>query len=140
MATHKTDSNDQESAFRRPRLHGELLATSLLAILRDWNAHGYQLGKRLGDLGLPPFDSGTIYRTLRQLEQDGLISSFWDLSASGPARRRYSITKAGETFLSTWIDVLQRYQRLLQSAAAERRQVLEDDEAGADDDRTQEPL
>ena len=72
MATRTADSNDQEGTFRRPRLHGELLATSLLAILRDWNAHGYQLAKRLGDLGLPPFDSGTIYRTLRQLEQDVL--------------------------------------------------------------------
>ena len=133
MATRNADSNEQEGRFRgRPRLHGELLATSLLAMLRDWNAHGYQLAKRLGGLGLPPFDSGTIYRTLRQLEQDGLISSLWDMSASGPARRRYSITKAGETFLSTWIDVLQRYQRLLQSATAERRRALEGEDSGAE--------
>ena len=131
MANNNTDSNEQEGRFRaKPRLHGEFLATSLLAMLRDWNAHGYQLAKRLGDLGLPPFDSGTIYRTLRQLEQDGLISSFWDLSASGPARRRYSITKAGETFLSTWIDVLQRVQGLFQSASAAQRAKLDEKEEG----------
>ena len=110
----KTDSG----GAKEPRLHGELLSTSILAALRDWNAHGYELGKRLENAGLPPFDSGTIYRTLRQLEQTGLISSFWDTSASGPARRMYSLNKAGELFLSGWIDVLQKYQAFLQNAAA----------------------
>jgi len=96
------------------RLHGELLATSLLAMLRDWNAHGYQLAKRLTDLGLPAFDSATIYRTLRQLEEAGLISSFWDMSESGPARRKYALTQTGETFLAAWNDVFDRYRSLLQ--------------------------
>jgi poly-beta-hydroxybutyrate-responsive repressor len=118
-------SNESTGKAKSPRLHGELLATSLLAILRDGNAHGYQLAKRLGELGLPPFDSGTIYRTLRQLEQDGLISSLWDMSESGPARRRYSLAKAGETFLTGWIDVLQRYQRLFQTASERQREALD---------------
>ena len=108
------------------RLHGEMLSTSILAMLRDWNAHGYQLSKRLTESGLPPFDSGTIYRTLRQLEQDGLISSLWDTSASGPARRMYSLTKTGETMLSTWIDVLQKYQQFLGIAAAGQKAKLEE--------------
>ena len=42
------------------------------------------------------------------------MSSFWDTSESGPARRMYSLTKAGELFLSSWIDVLGRYQAVLQ--------------------------
>ncbi len=125
MATSPDTNSNGQGRSRQPRLHGELLATSLLSLLRDWNAHGYELGKRLGDLGLPPFDSGTIYRTLRGLEQDGMISSLWDMSASGPARRRYSITKAGETFLTGWIDVLSRYQGILQSASEAQRQKLE---------------
>ncbi len=123
-------NQSQESGpFQEPRLHGELLATSLLAFLRGWNAHGYQLAKRLGDAGLPPFDVGTIYRTLRQLERSGLVSSFWDMSASGPARRMYSLTQAGEAFLGAWTDILQSYQRLFQSALmgsrAEERQANE---------------
>jgi poly-beta-hydroxybutyrate-responsive repressor len=68
----------------------------------------------LAEAGLPAFDSGTVYRTLRQLERTGLVSSFWDTSESGPARRMYSLTKAGELFLSSWIDVLGRYQAVLQ--------------------------
>jgi poly-beta-hydroxybutyrate-responsive repressor len=124
-------SGNGSGRTKEPRLHGELLSTSLLAILRDWNAHGYELGKRLADVGLPPFDSGTIYRTLRQLEQDGFISSFWDMSPSGPARRMYSITRAGETFLSSWIDVLQRYQNLLQSAAERQRGKISGEQAAS---------
>jgi poly-beta-hydroxybutyrate-responsive repressor len=102
-----------------PRLHGDLLTGSLLAFLRNVDAHGYQLKQRLEDAGLPAFDSGTIYRTLRQLERSGLVSSFWDMSPSGPARRMYSLTKAGEAFLSTWIDVLQHYEKIMQSALKE---------------------
>ena len=59
------------------------------------------------------FDSGTVYRSLRQLEKTGLVSSFWDTSESGPARRMYSLTKAGDLFLSSWIDVLGKYQAVL---------------------------
>src|SRR2546427_8137529 len=99
-----------------PRLHGDLLSSSLLAYLRRWNAYGYQLVQELGKAGLLGFDSTTVYRTLRQLERAGLVSSFWDTSESGPARRRYSLTKAGETFLDLWYEMFGRYQEVLQSA------------------------
>ena len=39
---HETDA-DGENSHRRPRLHGDLLASSLLAFLRNWPAYGYQL-------------------------------------------------------------------------------------------------
>ena len=101
---------------QKPRLHGEMLSTSLLAFLKGWNAYGYQLAQRLAQAGLPESDSGTVYRTLRQLEKSGMVSSFWDTSESGPARRMYTLTKAGELFLSGWVDVLQNYQNILHSA------------------------
>jgi poly-beta-hydroxybutyrate-responsive repressor len=99
-----------------PRLTGDLLTSSLLSFLRQWNAYGYQLVQELAKAGLPGFDSTTVYRTLRQLERAGLVSSFWDTSESGPARRRYSLTKAGETFLDLWYEMFGRYQKVLQSA------------------------
>lgn len=105
------DSAPQDTPFR---MHGDLLTTTLLAFLRNWNAYGYQLAQQLAEAGLPAFDSGTVYRTLRQLERTGLVSSFWDTSESGPARRMYSLTKAGDLFLSSWIDVLGKYQAVLQ--------------------------
>jgi len=116
------------------RLHGDLLTTTLLAFLRNWNAYGYQLAQQLQQAGLPSFDSGTVYRTLRQLERAGLVSSFWDTSESGPARRMYSLTKAGDIFLSSWIDVLGRYQAVL-------RKTIEglEPQAGTVDDEPEEP-
>jgi poly-beta-hydroxybutyrate-responsive repressor len=99
-----------------PRLHGDLLSSSLLAYLRRWNAYGYQLVQELSKAGLASFDSTTVYRTLRQLERAGLVSSFWDTSESGPARRMYALTKAGEAVLDVWLDLFGRYQKVLHSA------------------------
>ncbi len=101
-----------------PRLHGEMLATSLLAFLRGCNAYGYQLSQQLNEAGLPRSDSGTVYRALRQLEQGGFVSSFWDTSDQGPARRMYSLTSAGELFLRAWIDALDHYHQVLTGALA----------------------
>jgi poly-beta-hydroxybutyrate-responsive repressor len=105
-----------DSPAAQMRLHGELLSTSLLAFLKNWNAYGYQLSQRLAEAGMPDCDSGTVYRTLRNLEKSGLVDSFWDTSESGPARRMYSMTKAGEMFLEAWIQALQNYQAVLRQA------------------------
>jgi poly-beta-hydroxybutyrate-responsive repressor len=113
------------------RLHGDLLSTTLLAYLRGWNAYGYQLSQQLNAAGLPAFDSGTVYRTLRQLEKTGLVSSFWDTSESGPARRMYSLTQAGDLFLSGWIDVLSNYQKVLRDALGRMDPQLLDENGAA---------
>lgn len=110
------NSSEGEAPDVKPRLHGELLSTSLLAFLKGWNAYGYQLSQRLVDAGMPEFDSATVYRALRQLEKTGMVSSFWDTSESGPARRMYSLTRTGELFLTGWVQVLQNYQSILQKA------------------------
>lgn len=128
MAQRSTEDDPQDV---RPRLHGELLSTSLLAFLKNWNAYGYQLAQRLTEAGMPDFDSATVYRTLRQLEKTGMVSSFWDTSESGPARRMYSLTRAGELFLNGWMDVLQNYQTVLQKAIAGLQPTGDDPEAGA---------
>ena len=112
----KTRTNRPSPFSLAPRLHGDLLSSSLLAFLRRWNAYGYQLVQELGKSGLAQFDSTTVYRTLRQLERAGLVSSFWDMSESGPARRMYALTKAGEAFLDVWMEMFTRYQKVLNSA------------------------
>jgi poly-beta-hydroxybutyrate-responsive repressor len=108
-----TPENGTKAATAAPRLHGDLLSTTLLAFLKSANAYGYQLTQLLTEAGLPAFDSGTVYRTLRQLEKEGLVSSFWDTSETGPARRMYSLTEGGATFLDVWLDALKKYQSVL---------------------------
>ena len=113
--TETEKSGDASGNGKAPFQPRDLLSSSLLAFLRRWNAYGYQLVQELAKAGVPHFDSTTVYRTLRQLERAGLVSSFWDTSESGPARRMYSLTKAGEVSLNLWMDIFGRYQRILYS-------------------------
>jgi len=136
---HEAGDADGENSRRQPRLHGDLLASSLLAFLRNWPAYGYQLVRELSNAGLPAFDSATVYRTLRQLERTGMVSSFWDTTESGPARRMYSLTKTGETFLNLWLDVLSHYQNILQSTLSSYDNRQKRGKSGGDRPATEEP-
>jgi PadR family transcriptional regulator, regulatory protein PadR len=69
--------------------------------------------ERVATFGLAAMNPGTFYRTLRQMEKEGMVRSSWDTSETGPARRMYSITEAGETYLKYWADSLNQYQRLM---------------------------
>lgn len=85
----------------------------LLLMLREWSSYGYELMEKMTAFGLAAMNPGTVYRTLRQMEKDGIISSNWDTSTAGPARRVYSITEAGETYLKYWADSLDHYQKMM---------------------------
>jgi poly-beta-hydroxybutyrate-responsive repressor len=95
------------------RLPKNFLASWLLLLLRNWSAHGYQLIQTLMVMGLGAVDPATVYRTLRQLENEGLISSVWDPQDSGAARRMYTLTAAGEEYLELWAHQLEQYQNVL---------------------------
>jgi len=82
---------DQEAAA----LPKSFLRPCLLLLLREQPTHGYELLERLQPLGLAGDDPGGLYRALRALERDGLVSSAWEPSRSGPARRIYQLTRAG---------------------------------------------
>ncbi len=79
-----------------------------LVILRTEPSHGYKLMKRLGELGFDQTNLRTIYRTLRQMEDEGLCKSEWETPEGGPARRIYSVTDAGEEYLAAWAEGCKR--------------------------------
>ena len=85
----------------------------LLLMLREWNSYGYELMEKMAKFGLSTMNAGTFYRTLRQMEKDGMVSSSWDTSEGGPARRMYSITDAGENYLKFWATSLEQYQNMM---------------------------
>ena len=75
---------------------------AILLLLREHPAHGYDLLERLPELtGEARIEMGNLYRLLRGLEEEGLVSSEWDDSSPGPAKRRYAITPAGEPCSTT---------------------------------------
>ena len=84
---------------------------ALLLLLRERPAHGYDLMERLPELtGDERVEMGNLYRLLRALEEEGLVSSEWDATSPGPAKRRYAITETGTQLLDQWVDALRRSQ------------------------------
>ncbi len=73
-------------------------------------AHGYQLAGELPDhaIGETIIDRGALYRTLRQMEASAYVTSDWDISGAGPARRLYRLTPAGEEYLRHWTILIER--------------------------------
>jgi PadR family transcriptional regulator, regulatory protein PadR len=67
----------------------------LLLLLREGEAHGYELAESVSVFGFDHSDPGALYRALRRLEKDGLVTSSWQPSESGPRRRVYALTGAG---------------------------------------------
>jgi PadR family transcriptional regulator, regulatory protein PadR len=85
----------------------------ILLLLSRMSLHGYELSQKLQTFGFKTIDQGNLYRLLRQLEKEELVSSEWDTNGSGPAKRRYSITKAGITYLKGYANQLESYQSML---------------------------
>jgi poly-beta-hydroxybutyrate-responsive repressor len=85
----------------------------VLLMLREWSSYGYELMEKMAAFGLAAMNPGTFYRTLRQMEKQGMVSSSWDTSEAGPARRIYKITEAGEAYLKFWAQSLDQYQKMM---------------------------
>ena len=83
----------------------------ILLTLREWNSYGYELMKRAATFGFEAMNPGTMYRTLREMEENGVVKSKWETTKDGPARRVYSITDAGEAYLQFWAKALEQYRR-----------------------------
>jgi PadR family transcriptional regulator PadR len=86
------------------------LVPVVLVILKECTTYGYGLMERTLQLGFEAMNPGTLYRTLRKMEQDGLCDSEWQTTSAGPARRMYSITDYGEAYLDLWAKSLEQYQ------------------------------
>ena len=94
-----------------------LLVPYLLFALSFYRAHGYVLQQWLRALGFFGVDLTTLYRTLRQMERQGLVSSAWDAEQQGPARRVYTLTDVGRLMLESWAAALGPYRLMLEQFA-----------------------
>lgn len=99
---------------RRRRSVMSFLQPCLLVMLHRSEDHGYNLLNGLDEFGINPNskDPSLIYRALRELEEQGMVTSTWDPESSlGPQRRVYQITSEGEDFLAGWINDLHRTRK-----------------------------
>ena len=94
----------------RPR---NWLTPVALVLLREESSYGYELMERLEEFGFEQIRAGTLYRTLRRMEQEGLCKSEWETPQGAPARRMYSITEDGESYLAAWAEACKQYQNVM---------------------------
>ena len=109
------EESKKESKGPKVSPTGDMLTAHLLALLNGWSAYGYELAQRLEEAGLGHYNKGSIYRILRQMEDSGLVSSSWDTSKDGPARRIYDMTDAGSMFLKNWMVMAEMHRNFLVS-------------------------
>lgn len=89
---------------------------SLLLALREGRArYGYDLLTTIQEYGFvqgkaPP---GMVYRHLRQLEEEGLVTSSWQTEDAGPAKRIYEITADGLDALTGWTEFMEQQAQSL---------------------------
>jgi DNA-binding PadR family transcriptional regulator len=98
---------------------GRWLEPFLLRLLADGELHGSALIDDLDGLCLAPdgVDVGMAYRTLRELEGDGLVVSTW-VTDDGPPRRTYRLTVEGRASLAEWVAVMRERARLIDAFLA----------------------
>lgn len=86
-----------------------------LLLLMDKPSHGYDLLNELAKLcPEEDLDPASLYKNLRRMEEDGLVTSDWDTGNPGPARRVYKVTELGQEVLQGWSFAIKRNKEILE--------------------------
>jgi len=119
-----------------PQIRGFTEPCILLA-LWDGPAHGYRLIHSIQELGVSAasIDTSNIYRTLRLMEDEGLVASNWATEGSGPARRVYEITDVGRDALRVWSEALRQTKNDLQQFLEAHARLTTQGEHGSEQAR-----
>ena len=72
--------------------------TIILKLLMDGDKYGYEISKLIhtNSSGEYELKEATMYSSLKRLEVDGSITSYWGDETQGGRRRYYRITKRGK--------------------------------------------
>jgi PadR family transcriptional regulator PadR len=107
------------------------LKPCLLLLLAEGPSHGYELLEQVRRMGIKGAEPGGLYRYLRAMEKEEMVSSWWEPSQAGPARRTYVLTEKGRRGLNEsvqslrdvreiLVSLLDRYDTLQPTASASR--------------------
>ena len=71
--------------------------TIILKLLMDGDKYGYEISKLIQTNSSSEYElkEATMYSSLKRLEADGSITSYWGDETQGGRRRYYRITKKG---------------------------------------------
>lgn len=105
-------TNGRDTSSGLPRHY---LKPCLLLLLSEGSSHGYDLLDQVRSLGIRGAEPGGLYRYLRAMEKEELVSSWWEPSQAGPARRTYVLTDKGKKALDASISSLREVREILVS-------------------------
>ncbi len=77
--------------------------TIILNLLSDGDKYGYEITKLIHEKSdqLYLLKEATMYSSLKRLEHDGCITSYWGDKTQGGRRKYYSITPKGQELYAT---------------------------------------
>lgn len=107
-----------------------MLRPAILTILSDkvQGLHGYAVEQELQTLKFfrdqPPDYTG-LYRLLKRMESEELLSSTKSDSEAGPSKRVYRLTDHGRRCLARWLNSLTRYQEMLEDLLTRAKESVE---------------
>lgn len=91
------------------------LKPCLLLLLAEGPSHGYELLEQVRRMGIKGAEPGGLYRYLRAMEKEEMVSSWWEPSQAGPARRTYVLTEKGRRGLNESVQSLREVREILVS-------------------------
>jgi PadR family transcriptional regulator PadR len=101
-----------------------LLPYCVLALLRDGERYGFELVRTLSGMDGMVTGEGTVYPLLTRLRKNGLVTTSWQESPSGPPRRYYRLTSAGSRalgeFAGEWERLRNSVDGILAAAGREK--------------------
>jgi DNA-binding PadR family transcriptional regulator len=105
---------------------GRWVEPFVLLLVAQGPTYGYQIIGRLDELGVAPegIDPGMVYRTLRSMDDDGLVRTEWGLEGDQP-RREYRLTEEGACALEDWMDVMAERKRLIEHFLEQSKAITE---------------
>ncbi len=105
------------------------LRAFLLLFLAKEEAHGYELIEKLKEMGVKyeTYEFGYVYKTLRNMEKEGLLSSRWNVKEKGAAKRIYRITDKGRRNLDEWAKVLMNIKDSIESFLKAYQKIKEEE-------------
>jgi PadR family transcriptional regulator, regulatory protein PadR len=97
--------NDLVAQMRRGTLE-----YCVMALLAKEERYAFDLIRSLGEVRGMVTSEGTIYPLLGRLRKEGVVSTRWVESQSGPPRRYYRLTEAGRRRLQGFAEEWSRFR------------------------------
>lgn len=90
----------------------------ILSLLTEKDMYGYELMKKVKEKSVNQFEmkEGTLYLSLKRLEKNGLLSSYWSNGENEKVKKKYyNLTSSGKDILINKINEWNHLKQIVDS-------------------------